>query len=138
MSNEAKKPNPVDVHVGSLIRMRRSALKMSQTTLAEALGITFQQVQKYEKGTNRVGASRLQAIAGVLSAPVSYFFDGAPGKAEPSPDSPMARVTELLAVPKSTELLEAFAQIRDGEARRKVLDIVKVVAAQQSALAQAA
>ncbi|MDX4076759.1 helix-turn-helix transcriptional regulator, partial [Brucella sp. NBRC 113783] len=71
----AKKPNPTDIHVGSRIRMQRQLRGMSQVTLAEGLGITFQQVQKYEKGTNRVGASRLQAIADLLQVPVSFFFD---------------------------------------------------------------
>jgi transcriptional regulator with XRE-family HTH domain len=74
-----KQPNPIDVHVGSRVRLRRMMLGMSQEKLGENLGITFQQIQKYEKGTNRIGASRLQHIARVLSMPVSYFFEGAPG-----------------------------------------------------------
>ena len=73
-----KKPNPIDIHVGSRIRLRRTMLGMSQEKLGEALGITFQQIQKYEKGTNRVGASRLQAISGILNVPVSFFFEDAP------------------------------------------------------------
>ena len=75
-----KKPNPIDIHVGSRIRLRRNILGMSQEKLGESLGITFQQIQKYEKGTNRVGASRLQAIASVLNAPVAFFFEDAPGQ----------------------------------------------------------
>ena len=74
-----KEPNPVDKHVGSRVRMRRLMLSMSQEKLGDALGITFQQVQKYEKGTNRIGASRLQHIANILRAPVATFFEGAPG-----------------------------------------------------------
>src|SRR5271165_2241955 len=74
-----KQPNPIDIHVGSRVRLRRMMLGMSQEKLGENLGITFQQIQKYEKGTNRIGASRLQHIARVLSMPVSYFFEGAPG-----------------------------------------------------------
>jgi len=73
-----KAPNPIDKHVGSRVRMRRMMLSMSQEKLGDALGLTFQQVQKYEKGTNRVGASRLQQIAQILQVPVSFFFEGAP------------------------------------------------------------
>src|SRR5436189_681918 len=77
----SRRANPVDVHVGSRVRLRRMMLGMSQEKLGESLGITFQQIQKYEKGTNRIGASRLQHIARVLTMPVSYFFEGAPGMA---------------------------------------------------------
>ncbi|HEY7998216.1 MAG TPA: helix-turn-helix transcriptional regulator, partial [Pseudolabrys sp.] len=73
-----KSPNPVDKYVGARVRMRRMMLNMSQEKLGDALGLTFQQVQKYEKGTNRVGASRLQAISNILQVPVSFFFEGAP------------------------------------------------------------
>src|SRR6478609_174711 len=75
-----KKPNPTDIHVGSRIRLRRNMLGMSQEKLGETLGITFQQIQKYEKGTNRVGASRLQNSSGILNVPVSFFFEDAPGE----------------------------------------------------------
>src|ERR1700687_6073491 len=73
-----KTPNPIDKHVGSRVRMRRMMLSMSQEKLGDALGLTFQQVQKYEKGTNRMGASRLQHIAHILQVPVTFFFEGAP------------------------------------------------------------
>ena len=73
-----KSPNPIDKHVGNRVRMRRMMLRMSQEKLGDALGLTFQQVQKYEKGTNRIGASRLQQIAHTLQVPVSFFFEGAP------------------------------------------------------------
>ena len=73
-----KAPNPIDKHVGSRVRMRRMMLSMSQEKLGDALSLTFQQVQKYEKGTNRIGASRLQQIANILQVPVSFFFEGAP------------------------------------------------------------
>jgi len=75
-----KQPNPIDIHVGSRVRLRRMMLGMSQEKLGESLGITFQQIQKYEKGTNRIGASRIQHISRVLSVPVSFFFDGAPDR----------------------------------------------------------
>ena len=78
-----KAPNPIDKHVGSRVRMRRMMLSMSQEKLGDALGLTFQQVQKYEKGTNRIGASRLQQIAHILQVPVSFFFEGAPHAAGP-------------------------------------------------------
>ncbi len=73
MTENKKKPNPIDIHVGSRIRLRRTMLGMSQEKLGESLGITFQQIQKYEKGTNRVGASRLQNISAILNVPVSFF-----------------------------------------------------------------
>src|ERR1700678_1752014 len=73
-----KAPNPIDKHVGSRVRMRRMMLGMSQEKLGDALGLTFQQVQKYEKGTNRIGASRLQQISHILQVPVAFFFEGAP------------------------------------------------------------
>ena len=85
MANNKKQPNPIDIHVGSRIRLRRTMLGMSQEKLGEALGITFQQVQKYEKGTNRVGASRLQNIAAILGVPVSFFFEDAPATMARSP-----------------------------------------------------
>jgi transcriptional regulator with XRE-family HTH domain len=73
-----KSPNPIDKHVGNRVRMRRLMLNMSQTKLGDALGLTFQQVQKYEKGTNRMGASRLQHLSQILQVPVPFFFEGAP------------------------------------------------------------
>ena len=73
-----KAPNPTDKHVGARVRMRRMMLGMSQEKLGDSLGLTFQQVQKYEKGTNRIGASRLQQMSGILQVPVSFFFEGAP------------------------------------------------------------
>jgi len=81
MIENKKKPNPIDIHVGSRIRLRRTMLGMSQEKLGESLGITFQQIQKYEKGTNRVGASRLQQISEILQVPVSFLFDGGPSGA---------------------------------------------------------
>src|SRR5260370_18155605 len=101
MSIMAKKaPNPIDRHVGSRVRMRRLMLGMSQEKLGDALGLTFQQVQKYEKGTNRIGASRLQHLAQILQVPVAFFFEGAPqaGKKEGASDAPSpAYVTEFLS-----------------------------------------
>src|SRR6202795_1485752 len=99
-----KAPNPIDKHVGSRVRMRRMMLGMSQEKLGDALGLTFQQVQKYEKGTNRIGASRLQQISQILQVPVAFFFEGAPivpGEFEPAPAmqeaSSPAYVSDFLA-----------------------------------------
>ncbi len=99
MANK-KQPNPVDIHVGARVRLRRTMLGMSQTALAEQLGITFQQVQKYEKGTNRMGASRLQQTASVLSVPPGWFFEDAPGSGiRPDAPDPLAGLTaESLAI----------------------------------------
>jgi transcriptional regulator with XRE-family HTH domain len=136
MVDNKKKPNPVDVHVGSRIRLRRNMLGMSQEKLGENLGITFQQIQKYEKGTNRVGASRLQAIASILGVPVSFFFEDAPGQ-EPgramglAEDSSTAYVTGFLSSPEGIQLSRAFVGISNPKVRRKVLELVKALAGQE-------
>jgi transcriptional regulator with XRE-family HTH domain len=127
-----KKPNPVDTHVGSRVRLRRMMLGMSQEKLGERLGITFQQIQKYEKGTNRVGASRLQHIASVLQVPVSFFFEDAPGQpegAEGFADSgSRTYLTEFLSTPDGLQLNRAFARIADAKLRRRIVDLVRAVA----------
>lgn len=130
-----KIPNPVDVHVGSRVRMRRILIGMSQEKLGDALGLTFQQVQKYEKGTNRIGASRLQHIANILGVPVEYFFDGKPmdettpmlDMAEGSPDE-ATYVVDFLATSEGVQLNKAFVRIRDARLRRKVVELVKEIA----------
>ncbi|MAS11790.1 MULTISPECIES: helix-turn-helix domain-containing protein [unclassified Nitratireductor] len=132
MNKNKKKPNPIDIHVGGRIRLRRNMLGMSQEKLGESLGITFQQIQKYEKGTNRVGASRLQAIASVLSAPVSFFFEGAPGE-ESEAGRGMAEdgadfVVDFLNSSEGVQLNRAFAKISDPKVRRRIIDLVKVLA----------
>ncbi len=127
MLNSPKTPNQIDVNVGARIRLRRQLLGFSQSKLAEALGVTFQQVQKYEKGTNRVGASRLQAIAAVLAVPVSSFFEsnGEPVERQPPLENDFA---VYLASPEAVELNSAFAKIEDNEVRRKVVALVKTIA----------
>ncbi|MBZ0161738.1 MAG: helix-turn-helix domain-containing protein [Notoacmeibacter sp.] len=130
MTVNKKKPNPIDIHVGSRIRLRRNMLGMSQEKLGENLGITFQQVQKYEKGTNRVGASRLQAIAGVLQVPVSFFFEDAPGPdatAGLAEDSSTSYVVDFLNSSEGLQLNRAFVQISDQKVRRKVIDLVRAL-----------
>lgn len=126
-----KKPNPIDTHVGSRIRLRRNMLGMSQEKLGESLGITFQQIQKYEKGMNRVGASRLQAISGILSVPVSYFFEDAPGVdgAGGFAESKGAEyVGDFLSSAEGIQLNRAFVKIPDAKVRRKVVELVKALA----------
>jgi transcriptional regulator with XRE-family HTH domain len=132
-----KAPNPTDKHVGSRVRMRRIMLSMSQEKLGHALGLTFQQVQKYEKGANRIGASRLQQIAQILQVPVSFFFEGAPGGEDtaggfgeaPSP----AYVSDFLATSEGLALIKAFTRIRDAKLRRRIVDLVEQMAHQDDA-----
>lgn len=133
MIDNKKKPNPIDIHVGSRVRLRRNMLGMSQEKLGEKLGITFQQVQKYEKGTNRVGASRLQAIASILEAPVSFFFDDAPGQNSGQPqglseDSPTSYVVDFISSAEGLQLNRAFVRINDPKLRRKIIDLVRTIA----------
>lgn len=138
MIENKKKPNPIDIHVGSRIRLRRTMLGMSQEKLGEALGITFQQIQKYEKGTNRVGASRLQNISAILNVPVSFFFEDAPGDSA-SGVSGMAEasssnyVVDFLSSSEGLQLNRAFVKISDPKVRRKLVDLVKALAAEAEA-----
>jgi len=128
-----KVPNPIDRHVGSRVRMRRMMVGISQEKLGDALGITFQQIQKYEKGTNRVGASRLQQIATILGVPVSYFFEDAPESGNP-PTSGFAEaaapdyVSGFLATSEGLQLIKAFSRITDARVRRRVVDLVAALA----------
>jgi len=129
-----KVPDPIDKYVGSRVRMRRLMLDMSQEKLADQLGITFQQVQKYEKGTNRVSASRLQTICQILQIPVSFFFEGAPqiagrvrkGGEAPSPEY----ISDFVASSDGLKLIKAFTQIGDAGLRRSVVRLVEEVAGQ--------
>jgi len=127
-----KQPNPIDIHVGSRVRLRRMMLGMSQDKLGESLGITFQQVQKYEKGTNRIGASRLQNIARILTVPVSYFFEDAPGAPSDAPgfaeDRQTDYVVDFLSTSEGVQLNRAFVRIKDPKMRRRVIDLVRAAA----------
>jgi len=132
-----KAPNPIDKHVGSRVRMRRMMLSMSQEKLGDALGLTFQQVQKYEKGTNRIGASRLQQIAQILQVPVAFFFEGAPELSPtPAPDgmneapSP-TYVSDSLATSDGLALTKAFMRIPDAKLRRRIVDLVEHIAGKE-------
>src|ERR1700739_2445091 len=129
-----KAPNPTDKHVGSRVRMRRMMLGMSQEKLGDALGLTFQQVQKYEKGTNRIGASRLQQISQILQVPVAFFFDGAPSapgsaRADGMGEAPSpAYVSDFLATSDGLALTKAFMRIEDAKLRRRIVDLVEQIA----------
>lgn len=134
MIENKKKPNPIDIHVGSRIRLRRTMLGMSQEKLGESLGITFQQIQKYEKGTNRVGASRLQNISSILNVPVSFFFEDAPGDHLATPGgleeaSSSNYVVDFLSSSEGLQLNRAFVKIADPKVRRRIVDLVKTLAA---------
>lgn len=127
-----KKPNPTDIHVGGRIRLRRNMLGMSQEKLGESLGITFQQIQKYEKGTNRVGASRLQAIASILGVPPAFFFEELAGQ-EPAArgfaeDGPAGFDISFCTSPEGLQLNRAFVRISDMKIRRRIIDLVKTLA----------
>ena len=126
--------NPTDKHVGSRVRMRRLMLDMSQTDIANALGLTFQQVQKYEKGSNRISASRLQHLSQILQVPVPFFFEGAPAapgipqaaKGTAGAPSP-AYVTDFLATSDGLDLVKAFMCIDDAKLRRAIVRLVEEV-----------
>jgi transcriptional regulator with XRE-family HTH domain len=132
-----KAPNPIDKYVGSRVRMRRIMLGMSQEKLGEALGLTFQQIQKYEKGTNRVGASRIQQISEILQVPVSFLFEGGPtsttgGDGFGEGTSP-AYVSDFLATSEGLALTRAFTRITDSKLRRSIVDLVEQIAAHETA-----
>src|SRR5690348_14642450 len=127
-----KTPNPIDKHVGSRVRMRRMMLSMSQEKLGDALDLTFQQVQKYEKGTNRIGASRLQQISHILQVPVSFFFEGLPEHgAKPSADAAVVSpsiVADFLATRDGLDLVRSFTAIKSAKLRRRVVELVEEMA----------
>ena len=130
-----RSPNPIDQYVGARIRMRRIMLGMSQERLGDAIGLTFQQIQKYEKGTNRIGASRLQQVGTVLNVPVEFFFEGAP--VHNSKDStidgfgeglPASYVTQFMSTSEGIHLMQAFTKIKDPKIRKRILELIEVMA----------
>ncbi|MCG6121848.1 MAG: helix-turn-helix transcriptional regulator [Microvirga sp.] len=138
-----KIPNPIDLHVGSRVRMRRMMVGMSQEKLGEALGLTFQQIQKYEKGANRIGASRLHQIATALGVQIEFFYEGAPpaggvvsadGFAE-DPNPPY--MTDFLSTADGLQLMRAFVRVRDARVRKRVVDLVEALAEADDALGAA-
>jgi len=136
-SDREHRPSPIDVHVGSRIRLRRTLLGMSQERLGESLGLTFQQVQKYERGVNRVGASRLFDLSRVLDVPISFFFDdmpdslsanfgGTPGRRHGgSSDSQDPFGDDTLSRRETLELVRAYYRITDPSVRKRVFDLIK-------------
>ena len=126
----ATNPNPIDIHVGTRVRLRRTLLGMSQERLGEALGLTFQQVQKYERGANRVGASRLFELGKALGVPVSYFFDDMPGEDGVEPSMPVAGPMEEdpMRRRETIELVRAYYRITDDTARRRLYELMRSIA----------
>jgi transcriptional regulator with XRE-family HTH domain len=134
----SRRANPIDVYVGTRVRLRRMLLGMSQEKLGEKLGLTFQQVQKYEKGVNRVGASRLFELSKVLGVRVGYFFEDAPGQSIADGEAAAAigfaeapsesYASDFLTSREGLELNKAFARITDAKVRRTIVDLVRSLA----------
>lgn len=128
-----KTADNIDAHIGSRVRLRRLTAGVSQEQLGAALGVTFQQVQKYEKGTNRIGAGRLYRISRILDVPVSYFYEGlgqtngaaGPGGGDPGEGS---EIVDFLSTPEGFALNRAFNRIGDGPTRRRLVDLVRTIA----------
>ncbi len=131
----AQGPNPVDRHVGLRIRMRRKELGISQERLAESIGLTFQQVQKYERAANRVSASKLWEMSRALSTNISYFYEGL-GDVHEAPGSNLPResMQDFLLTPEGIELAAVFPKIARGKVRRKILDLVRAMAGEPDAV----
>jgi transcriptional regulator with XRE-family HTH domain len=125
-------PNPIDQYVGSRVRMRRKMLGMSQEKLGGALSLTFQQVQKYEKGASRIGASRLQQISHVLQVPVEFFFEGAPNASAPHGSNgstlSMAEINNFISDPDGLRLIGAFMRINNAAVRRRIVKFMQEIA----------
>jgi transcriptional regulator with XRE-family HTH domain len=121
-----KKPNATDIHVGARVRMRRMQLGMSQEKLGDAVSVTFQQVQKYEKGANRMGSSRLQQFSDVLGVPVAWFFDGAPGKHTNGNGGHNVAFTKFISEQQGQKLMEGWATLASRE-RLAIIDLVKTL-----------
>jgi transcriptional regulator with XRE-family HTH domain len=125
-------PNPTDRHVGARVRMRRKMLAMSQEKLGAALGLTFQQVQKYEKGANRIGASRLQQLSHILQVPISFFFEGAPNASAPHGSNgsalSMAQIDNFVSDLDGLRLMSAFMRIDNAALRRRIVMLVQEIA----------
>ncbi|MDE2227527.1 MAG: helix-turn-helix transcriptional regulator [Alphaproteobacteria bacterium] len=140
--SKSEHPNPIDVHVGARVRLRRTLLGMSQEKLGQAIGLTFQQVQKYERGTNRIGASRLYVLARVLDVPVAFFFEDleAPGHksagaaVDPTGPKGMNEAADLfdgnepIMRRETLELVRAYLRISDPRLRRRVFELAKAIA----------
>ena len=128
-----KQANPIDVQVGNRVRIRRMLIGMSQERLGDLLGLTFQQVQKYEKGVNRIGAGRLFEVSRILNVPVDFFYEGlAPNPtAANEPDASAPPVMEFVSSGEGLQLSLAFMKIKDAKVRKRVLDLVKSLAEEE-------
>jgi transcriptional regulator with XRE-family HTH domain len=128
----AKSPNPIDKHVGARVRMRRVLVGLSQEKLGDALGITFQQIQKYEKGTNRIGASRLQEASKILGVPVNFFFEGAQVDTEMmsgfAEGDANGYVADFASSAEGAQLISAFLKIKEPKLRKKIVDLIMAMA----------
>ena len=126
-----KQANPIDIQVGNRVRIRRMLIGMSQEKLGDLLGLTFQQVQKYEKGVNRIGAGRLFEVSRILNVPIDFFYEGVstqPGAGEPEGAPP---VMEFVSSGEGLQLALAFMKIKDVKVRKRVLDLVKSLAEEE-------
>ncbi len=133
----AANPNPIDIHVGKRVRLRRTLLGMSQEKLGEALSLTFQQIQKYERGVNRIGSSRLYQLSKILDVPVSFFFDDMPPMEFPAIGVNEAVVATFehdpMAKRETLELVRAYYRITDAGVRKRVFELTKAIAASSQA-----
>lgn len=132
MAEKKKLLDPIDVHVGNRVHLRRNMLGISQQRLGEGLGITFQQIQKYEKGRNRISASRLQGIAELLSVPVSYFFEDLPSVDAPEETQLADSVAGFVSSREGIQLNRAFSGIEDYKLRRAIVNFVKAMAGEEN------
>jgi transcriptional regulator with XRE-family HTH domain len=135
---DLRSPDPIDVHVGDRVRRRRRALGVTQGGLGDQVGLTFQQIQKYERGSNRISASKLYAIAGVLQAPIPYFFEGLPDPVQPSgvaepPSEPF--VHGLPLTPEEQQLVGWLSRVESRKVRQRVLELVRTLAEEALRLA---
>ena len=135
MDQSVRAPNPVDIHVGARVRLRRTLLGMTQTGLGKAIGLTFQQVQKYERGVNRIGSSRLYDLARVLDVPVNFFFDDMPeaiaSKSGAASSGPPERAEEfdpdIVSKRETLELVRAYYKIENPLVRKRLFEMVKAL-----------
>jgi transcriptional regulator with XRE-family HTH domain len=125
---DGKTPSPVDIHVGERIRMRRIMIHMSQQTLAGRLGLTFQQIQKYEKGTNRIGASRLHEISEILGMPVAFLFEDLPGQKSRASEQMPKYFVEFMGTAQGRRLVDAFTKLSDKDVRSNLVRLVESIA----------
>lgn len=140
LESPGRKPNPMDIHVGSRVRLRRMVIGMSQEKLGEKMGLTFQQIQKYEKGTNRIGASRLHQLSMIMDVPVGFFFEDAPAHANRhvmaatgfAESKTEAFLLDFLNSRDGLELNRAFVKITDPKVRKRVVELVRALSEETS------